>query len=154
MAKSQEEKQFTQMAGEFGVVSELFRRQIQATITYGNSKSADVFVISSGGDRAAKIEVKSSVKKGWIVDDRASDVKDHVVWVFVYLPEPSEAFLPAQVAEVGKSAARYHVLTSVEVQEIYAPKKAVGRKPITFSIAEVEKHLNKWSKVSDALSHR
>lgn len=154
MGKSQEDKQFIQMAGEFGVVSELFRREIQATITYGNSKSADVFVIASGGDRAAKIEVKSSVKKGWIVDDRALEAKDHVIWVFVHFPKPSEAFSPAQVAEVGKSASRYHVLTSVEVKDMYVTKKAGGGALITFSIGEVEKHLNQWSKVSLALSRR
>ncbi len=154
MAKSQDERQFTQMAGEFGVVSELFRRHIQATITYGNSKRADVFVIASDGDRAAKIEVKSSVEKGWIVDDRALDAKNHVVWVFVYLPQPSEAFSPAQVAEVGKSASRYHVLTSAEVRDLYVPKKAGGGTPITFSVGDVEKHLNKWSKVPLALARR
>ena len=154
MAKSQEEKQFTQMAGEFGVVSELFRRQIQATITYGNSKRADVFVIASDGDRAAKIEVKSSVQKSWIVDDRALETKDHVVWVFVYLPVPTDAFSPAQVSEIGKAASRYHVLTSAEVRDIYVPKKAEGGTPIKFSIGEVENHLNQWSKVSYALTRR
>lgn len=67
MAKSHAEKQFIQMSGEFGVVSELFRRKIQATLTYGNSKSADVFVIDDSGARAAKIEVKTSVIKQWLV---------------------------------------------------------------------------------------
>ncbi|WP_423678861.1 hypothetical protein [Undibacterium sp. WLHG33] len=91
MAKSYEEKQFTQLSGEFGVVSELCRRQIQASLTYGNSKSADVFVIDGKLGRSIKVEVKTSVLKGWVVDARALNVERHIIWVFVYMPKPNDA---------------------------------------------------------------
>ncbi|MFP5392822.1 MAG: hypothetical protein ACLGI6_14940 [Gammaproteobacteria bacterium] len=128
MGKSQHEKQFIQLAGEFGVVSELFRRQVQATLTYGNSKRADVFVISDKGDRAAKVEVKSSVKERWIVGKQALNAAPHVVWVFVYLPKPPVTFSPAQLAENGSSAPHYYVLTSEKVKALYEHKLAEARK--------------------------
>ena len=122
MAKSQLEKQFVQLAGEFGVVSELCRREIQASLTYGNSKSADVFVIAKDGSRAAKLEVKSSTRDSWIVGKQAENVAPHIVWVFVYFPAVPKTFSPAQVAENGAGAPQFHVLTSAEVKKIYEGK--------------------------------
>lgn len=151
MAKSHEEKQFIQLAGEFGVVSELFRREIQATLTYGNSKSADVFVIAKNGSHASRIEVKSTVGKSWIVDDRALSAKKHVVWIFVHFPKPSETFSAAQIAEAGTASPRYHVLTSDEVKEMYEEKKKGGGFPITFHHSDLQHYLNQWIKVSQTL---
>lgn len=122
MAKSQEEKQFIQLAGEFGVASELFRRRIQASITYGNSKSTDIVVISGSGSRAARVEVKSAVIDEWIVGAQALNAAPHVVWVFVHLPEPTNAFSRAQLAEVGKAAPKFHVMASAHVKSLYEEK--------------------------------
>lgn len=122
MASSQEDKQFIQLSGEFGVASELYRRKIQASITYGNSKKADLFVISQDGSKAAKVEVKSSKLDHWIVGGQALRAAPHVVWVFAHLPAASDAISPAQVAELGASHPRYFVLTSDEVKKIYEEK--------------------------------
>lgn len=154
MGKSQTEKQHIQMSGEFGVVSELFRRGVQATITYGNSKSADVFVISRRGARAAKVEVKSSVIKQWIVGIQAANPLPHVVWVFVHMPEPSDTISRAQVAEMGKSSPSYHVMTSQEVHKLYSEKNAAKTNtgPIVFSFSDVQFYQNHWDKVESALA--
>jgi hypothetical protein len=160
MAKSQVVKQHTQMSGEFGVVSELFRRHIQATITYGNSKSADVFVISESGARAAKIEVKTSVLKKWIVGLQAKNPLPHVVWVFVHMPKAKDTVSRAEVAEMGASSPSYHVLTSAEVKKLYQEKVAetlqkagatVKAHPIVFTFADLQFYQNQWHKVLAAL---
>ena len=127
MAKTCLEKQFVQLAGEFGVVSELCRRSIQASLTYGNSKSADIFVISESGSRAAKIEVKSAQVYSWIVGKQAEAVAPHIVWVFAHFPPPPMTFTPAQYGEIAKASPRFHVLTSVEVEKIYRKKLAAAQ---------------------------
>lgn len=124
MKKTPQQKQFVQLAGEFGVVSELCRREVQASLTYGNSKSADIFVISKSGSRAAKLEVKSSTVDSWIVGKQAETVAPHIVWIFVYFPKFPTTFSPAQVAENGAGSPHYHVLTSAEVKTLYDQKIA------------------------------
>lgn len=152
MAKTHTEKQFVQMAGEFGVVSELFRRNLQATLTYGNSKSADVFVLSPDCSRAVKVEVKSTiVSTGWIVGKQALYPRQHIVWVFVYLPTtPDTVFSSAQVAEIGKSAPRHYIMTSAEVADLYKTKDDNKGNPIKFTIGDLQTFQNSWFKVAQA----
>ncbi|WP_065944433.1 hypothetical protein [Pseudomonas sp. 25 R 14] len=115
-------KQFVQMSGEFGVTSELYRHHIQASITYGNAKSADVVVFSPTGNRAARVEVKSASIQTWIVGKQALQAASHIVWVFVYLPEPADTISPAQAAENAAAAPRYYILSSNQVKDIYEKK--------------------------------
>lgn len=117
-------KQFVQMSGEFGVTSELYRHHIQASITYGNAKSADVVVFSPTGNRAARVEVKSASIETWIVGKQALQAASHIVWVFVYLPEPAATISPAQTSENAAAAPRYYILSSSNVKSIYEKKMA------------------------------
>jgi hypothetical protein len=48
------------LAGEYRVCSELNKRGVFATITYGNRKGVDIYAISDTKNRALKIEVKTS----------------------------------------------------------------------------------------------
>ena len=48
------------LAGEYRVCSELNKRGVFATITYGNRKGVDIYAISDAKNRALKIEVKTS----------------------------------------------------------------------------------------------
>ena len=54
------------LGGEYRVCSELNLRGMFATVTYGNRKGADVYVISDGTDRALKVEVKTSQGKNFV----------------------------------------------------------------------------------------
>ena len=47
------------MAGEFGVCSELHKRGYDASITLGNKKAVDIYVVTAG-NRQFRIEVKTS----------------------------------------------------------------------------------------------
>jgi hypothetical protein len=54
------------LAGEYRVCSELNKRGVFATVTYGNQKGVDVYAISDRQERALKIEVKTSQRDGFV----------------------------------------------------------------------------------------
>ena len=54
------------LAGEYRVCSELNKRGVFATVTYGNHKGVDVYAISDRKDRALKIEVKTSQRGNFV----------------------------------------------------------------------------------------
>ena len=116
-------KIFTNLAGEFLVAAELNRRHILCSVTYGASKSADVFAFSDDSGRVVRIEVKSTDKmRGgkahWPIGKRGMEAgSTGHVWVFVLLPEP----LTKQTnddCELGRHAPRFFVLTGTEVQRL------------------------------------
>jgi hypothetical protein len=53
------------LAGEYRVASELLKRGLKATVTFGNAKSADVVAYGSNR-RATIIEVKTSQQKNFV----------------------------------------------------------------------------------------
>jgi hypothetical protein len=53
------DKYYLNLAGEYRVASELFKRGLFATITYGNKKGADIYAIGPNR-KTAVIEVKAS----------------------------------------------------------------------------------------------
>jgi len=50
----QRKKHFLNLAGEFSVCTELLKREIQAHLTFGNQKAADVIMIDKN-------------KKSWVI---------------------------------------------------------------------------------------
>jgi hypothetical protein len=86
---SQEDKSYLNLAGEFLVAGELNRRKVAASITYGASKSADIFAFCRKRKKFARIEVKATDKKRWPVGQRALSSENEapdVFWVLVNLP--------------------------------------------------------------------
>jgi hypothetical protein len=53
-------KYLVNLAGEYRTCSELNRRGVFATVTYGNRKGADVYAIRDQNSRALRIEVKTT----------------------------------------------------------------------------------------------
>jgi len=105
----QEEKSFISLAGEFLVAGELNRRRLAASITYGPSKSADIYVFSRTGDKLAKVEVKTTEKSRWPVGHRAmleENEKLGVFWVLVKL------------ADDANLAPEYHIFSGAEIAEL------------------------------------
>ena len=91
---SQEDKAHINLAGEFLVAGELNRRRVAASITYGASKSADIFAFCRAKSRLARIEVKATDKKRWPVGNRAlsdKSAEEGVFWVLVRLPDEDSA---------------------------------------------------------------
>jgi len=118
---SQEEKSFLNLAGEFAVASELNRRHLIASVTYGASKSADVFVLSSDMSKIARIEVKATDKEKWPIGDRATILTPKsagIFWVLVKFPCPLSVS-PEDDCQRGKHAPRFFVLTAKELHEVW-----------------------------------
>jgi hypothetical protein len=118
---AQEEKAFLNLAGEFAVASELNRRSVLSSVTYGAAKSADVFAMNPDMTKVVRIEVKTTDKRQWPIGQRATQVtglSSQVFWVLVHLPSPLEATAPDD-AERGKHAPRYFVLSAQEVYDLW-----------------------------------
>jgi hypothetical protein len=155
------------LAGEFLVAAELNRRQILCSVTYGASKSADVFAFGESTDRLLRIEVKTTNKSKWPVGERgmkASSGKSSRLWVLVHLPPPLESS-GEDDRRRGQHAPRFFVLTATEVESLAraghdeysrqyqerhgVPYSQVGVPVITLD--QAGEHEARWDKVRNAI---
>lgn len=119
----QEDKVFLNLAGEFAVASELNRRRVLASVTYGASKSADVFALSRDLNRVVRIEVKAAPKRArrrWIIGEKGTrplGASADVFWVLVLFPEPIGG--PPDQVQRGEQAPRFFVLSPKEVYDAW-----------------------------------
>jgi len=60
----QKAKHFLNLAGEYGVCAELFKRGVHAYITHGNQKAVDLFI--TGAKKTFLLEVKTTNKKKFV----------------------------------------------------------------------------------------
>lgn len=74
------------MAGEFNVCAELMRRGFSASITYGNSKKADIIVLND--DQIKMVEVKTTSNQKWVLGKVPQP--SNKIWCFVYFPQDLE----------------------------------------------------------------
>ena len=56
------------LAGEYRVCSELNKRGVFATVTYGTRKGADIYAINDRVGRSLRIEVKTSQKDRFVTN--------------------------------------------------------------------------------------
>lgn len=148
------------LAGEYRVCSELNKRGVFATVTYGHRKGADVYAIGDRQGRALKIEVKTTQKQKFVTriaqKGLADDPHAPDFWVLFQI----------QPDQNGGFNERFFILTHEEICTIqasrnraYAEKYLVRRgKPPDHStgvdnvtVKNVEAHENKWSKIVDRL---
>jgi len=108
--QTQERKYMLSLAGEFLVAGELLRRNLNAAVTYGNAKKADVVAVS--GRIACSIEVKTTQQPKWVVGNKPPEA-DNAIWVLVYLPNKDS------------DAAEFFILTGAE---LYAVLKSQAEK--------------------------
>jgi hypothetical protein len=154
------------LAGEYRICSELNKRGVFATVTYGNRKAVDVYAISDRQQRALKIEVKTSqqgnfvtgiaqkgfiAEKGLVDDPHAPDF-----WVLFQV----------RPGDDGTFAERFFILTHQEICELQAARNKVfadsyfkrhgkvwdpmkGVDNVT--VADVEKYEDQWAKIIERL---
>lgn len=144
------------LAGEYRVCSELAKRGVFATITYGNRKAVDVYAISDRRQRAMKIEVKATQRVKFLTGISQKGLSDDPLapdfWV-LYQIRPGDD---------GTFAERFFVLTHKEIcREQVAHNKAYadryfgrhGRQPDlaagvdNVTIDQVERYENRWDKI-------
>jgi len=76
--------QLTGMAGEFLVVGKLFKREYQASITFGNAKAIDVFVFNPKSNKTYNVQVKTLRKKNCFPIKIEHVIGNHI-YIFVFL---------------------------------------------------------------------
>ncbi len=141
------------LAGEYRVASELFKRDIFATITYGKRKGADIYAIGENR-RLAVIEVKAS-NAGRFVTKFYQTYRDEAVehphfWVLYWLRE----------AGTGGFDEDFFVLSHDELAKAQAARNGTSDLPYAECVARVEKgvdnvlardlteHKNAWDKIA------
>jgi len=144
------------LAGEYRICSELNKRGVFATVTYGNRKGVDVYAISDRKERALKIEVKTSQRDNFVTSIAQKRLANYPhapdFWVlFQILPDQNATFKE-----------RFFVLTHQEIctaQEArnkpYAEKyfARYGKQPDpskgvdNVTVADVEPYEDQWSKI-------
>ena len=147
------------LAGEYRICSELNKRGVFATMTYGNRKGVDVYAISDRQERALKIEVKTAQINRFVTNiTRRGLDKDHPdapdFWVlFQILPDQNETFKE-----------RFFVLTHREICKVQKGVSQAWEKGYFerhgkqfdrtkgvdgVNVAHVEQFENHWAKIID-----
>jgi len=154
------------LAGEYRVASELLKRGLNATVTFGNAKSADVIAYGSKR-RAVVIEVKTSQQKNFVTrfynNYRTPEQEHPNFWILVQIKASSE----------HDSVDRFFILSHSELSVIQAKRNRaywVQRGDVkeerdlswedhyrlsqsgvdNVLLTDVEDHENKWAKIIDA----
>jgi hypothetical protein len=102
------DRQTTGMAGEFLVVGKLFKREIQASVTFGNAKSIDVLAYNPRNDKSFAISVKTLRKRNCFPLNPKSVSAAHT-YIFVILNEPDspEAYFIVPGADIVADFPRF-----------------------------------------------
>lgn len=114
------DKYHLSLAGEYHVASELLKRGLNATVTFGHAKSADV--IAYGSNRKATIiEVKTSQQKKFVTSFynkyKTPEHEHPDFWVFVQIQaEPDHNFTE-----------RFFILSHAELSVIQAQRNRAYR---------------------------
>lgn len=148
------------LAGEYRVCSELNKRGVFATVTYGNHKGVDVYAISDRKELALKIEVKTSQRGNFVTkltqksDGKGSNPPDF--WVLCHI----------KAGDDNSFIERFFILTHKEISQAQANRnkiygaKYLARhgKPYDFStgvdsirLEDAEPYENHWHKILDRM---
>lgn len=141
------------IAGEYFVAAELQRRGFHASITLGNAKRVDVVTFTETGDRAVKIEVKTTAQPKWVVGGFVPEAGEKP-WVFVFLASPHTA------------APCFYVLTQSKLSEILGKnqrnylkkfkarngKEFSGRGVVKLSRSSILEYEGRWETITNLLN--
>jgi hypothetical protein len=146
------DKYHLNLAGEYQVCAELLKRELFATITYGNKKGADIYAIGANR-QAVVIEVKASNSNrfvtGFYQKYRTPEVVHPDFWVLYSLRPNTDRFTE-----------RFFVLTHNELALAQAERNCPGETVTYEEVAErcakgvdnvlisnVEGHEDAWNKI-------
>lgn len=78
------ELQLTGMAGEFLTVGKLFKKGLQASVTFGNAKTIDVLAYNPQNDKNYNVQVKTLRKKNCFLIKKERIFPNHI-YIFIIL---------------------------------------------------------------------
>jgi hypothetical protein len=81
---SNNDLQLTAMAGEFLTVGKLFKKGLQASVTFGNAKVIDVLAYNPRNNKNYNVQVKTLRKKNCFLINKENIVGDYI-YVFIIL---------------------------------------------------------------------
>lgn len=81
---SNNDLQLTGMAGEFLTVGKLFKKGLQASVTFGNANNIDVLAYNPRNNKNYNVQVKALRKKNCFLINKENIVADHI-YVFIIL---------------------------------------------------------------------
>jgi hypothetical protein len=149
------DKNLIGLAGEMRVCSELLKRGLCASITFGNSKATDIIVVGQN-NRFLRVEVKTSKNGRNFVTGyypKYSNPTTHPdIWIF-YLP----------CKELKMSGDRFFIATHEEVGELqlYVNKgkktekgKGCDNIPLKLFVQEQKKFEERWNLFEDKLKEK
>jgi len=118
--KAKIDKYYLSLSGEYRVASELLKRGLNATVTFGNAKSADVVAYGSNR-KAVVIEVKTSQQKNFVTgfyNKYETPEQEHPdFWVLVQVKADAE----------GDFTERFFVLSHSELSVVQAERNRAYR---------------------------
>jgi hypothetical protein len=141
------------LAGEYRVASELLKRDIFATITFGNAKGADIYAIGPTR-RTAIVEVKSSNSSRFVTgfDQKYKDeMRDHPdFWVLYSLNDDLvEEFFILTHEEMAKAQGARNFPGK---KMSYAEHAVAVAKGVDNVLAkDIQEHKSAWSKITKFL---
>jgi hypothetical protein len=145
------------LTGEYRVCSELTKRGVFATVTYGNHKGVDVYAISDRKDLALKIEVKTSQRLNFVTSITRKNLATS--------PQAPDFWVLFQI-RFGKDARfseRFFILSHKEICKVQATRNrkyaakyfaAHGKQPDfstgvdNVTVKDVEPFEDQWSKIT------
>ncbi len=144
------------LAGEYRVCSELNKRGVFATITYGNRKGVDIYAISDAKNRALKIEVKTSQHGRFVtgISQKCLEDSPHApdFWVLCDIKAgDTDAFTERFFILSHRTICRIQKARNQKYADKYTAKH--GKAPDlaggvdNVMIADVEKFEDKWSSI-------
>ena len=85
--KTRVDGQVTGLAGELFVATELLKRNLQTSVTFGNAKAIDIFAHNSDNGITYTVQVKALRAKNYFPIKRSAINKSHI-YLFVILNKP------------------------------------------------------------------
>lgn len=141
------------LAGEYRVCSELNKRGVFATMTYGNQKGVDVYAIGDRKKRTyvLKIEVKTSQHKNFVTmitqkhlydDPHAPDY-----WVLFQIQHDKEHFFVLTHKEICQVQRTINKEYAKKYRERNGKNPDLTKGVDNVTVASVQKFEDKWDKI-------
>ena len=148
------DKYYLNLVGEYRVAAELLKREVFATITYGNQKGADIYAIGSNR-RAAVVEVKASNTDRFVTSfyqKYADEAKPHPdFWVLYSLAaDGSEQFFILTHQELARVQAERN--RPGQLMSWADSAEAVKRGVDNVSARDLDIHKSRWEKIVEYCS--
>jgi len=143
------DKYFLNLAGEYRVCAELLRRGLFATITYGNKKGADIYVVGEE-KKVAVVEVKASQSKkfvtGFYQKYKSPNVDHPDFWVLAAMSESRDRFFVLTHEEMERTQCKRNCPGEDLGWEEAAIRSTNGVDNVL--VRNVEDHKDRWDKIA------